>query len=107
MNKAGFGKPQLLALLGPLAVTATALAYWTVTALINPAAGIAAPQYEVLLYAALWSAAVTVIAVPVAVVRLWRNAPLRTAGNIIATLAGAIPLPICAFLWLALLLGLG
>ena len=83
------------------------MASWIITVRINPAAGIAAPAYEVLLYSALWSAAVAVIAVPVAVVRLWRHAALRTAGNIAATVAAIIPIPVCAFLWLALLLGLG
>ena len=102
-----FGKVQLLFLLAPVAITALALASWLVTVWRNPAAGIAAPGYEVLLYSALWSGAVELVAVPVALVRLWRHAELRGSRNIAAIVVGLLPIPVAAVLWLALLLGLG
>ena len=102
-----FGGVQLLFLLAPVALTALALASWFVTVWRNPAAGIAAPGYEVLLYSTLWSGAVELVAVPVALVRLWRHAELRCSRNIAATVAGLLPIPVAAVLWLALLLGLG
>ena len=101
-----FGRWQLLFLLAPVAVTALALAWWFVTVWRNPAAGIAAPEHEVLLYSALWSGAIELIAVPVAAVRMWKHSALRTGRNIAPTLAGLLPIPVAALLWLVLLLGL-
>ena len=107
MSPLAFGKVQLAFLLAPLAVVTAACAYWIGIGWINPGADISQRGHEELLYSALLAAAVELIAVPAAVVRMWRSAALRTAGNVAAAIAGSLPITVCAFLWLALLLGLG
>ena len=101
------GRIHLAFLLVPPAVVFAASAYWIGMGWINPGADISTRGHEELLYSVLIAAMVALVAVPVAVVRLWRDSALRTAGNVAAILAGVLPVPICALLWVALLLGLG
>jgi hypothetical protein len=56
---------------------------------------------------AVFSSMVELVAVPAAVIRMWRVPALRTAWNAAIVLAGLLPIIACALLWLALLLGLG
>ena len=101
-----FGRLQLATLLVPLAALVIASAWWFGVGWLKPGADITERGHEELLYSALFGAMVELAAVPTATVRLWKNPVLRTRGNIAATIAGIIPVPVAALIWLALLIAL-
>jgi hypothetical protein len=101
-----FGRLQLLALVLPLVAIVIASAWWFGVGWMKPGADITERGHEELLYSALFGAMVELAAVPTAAIRLWKHPLLRTRGNIAATIAGIIPLPIAALVWLALLIAL-
>jgi len=90
----------------PLAVFGVAAAWWIGIGWMKPGADITERGHEELLYSVLWGAMVELVAVPTAVVRMWRVPALRTGANIAATTAGVILIPIAALIWLALGIGL-
>ena len=60
-----------------------------------------------LLFVALLSSLVELVAVPVAIIRLWRHPELRTTANVLSMMFGAAPIAICVFLFVVLLYGHG
>jgi hypothetical protein len=101
------GRVHSLFLWTPVAVVA-AFALFTFSVMwINPAASMNERGDEGLLYSSLVASIVELVAVPAALVRLWRSPALRGTWSTIAVLAGILPIVACALLWLALLLGLG
>ena len=107
MSSTSFGKVHTALLLAPLAVVAAFALYTATVVWLDPAAGVSERGDEGLLYAALFSTLVELVAIPAAIFRMWRSPALRGAWNTIVVLAGTLPIVACAFLWLALLLGLG
>ncbi len=101
------GRIHTLFLLAPVAVVA-AFALYTYTVMwLNPAATMSERGDEGLLYSSLIAGAIEIVAVPAALVRMWRSPALRRTGSALAVLAGVLAIAACALLWLALLLGLG
>ena len=107
MSDRSLGGTHSAFLLVPVAVTAVFALYTFTVMWLDPAAGVSERGDEGLLYSALFSSMVELVAVPAGVIRMWRSPALRTLWNAAIVFAGILPIIVCALLWLALLLGLG
>lgn len=92
-------------LLGPLLLLLLPYAYSLGVMWRNPESSLESRGAGVLLAAALATCIAEVIAVPAALYVLLRNPPYRTAGNLVVTAIGTLPIGICAFLFAVLMYG--
>jgi hypothetical protein len=102
-----FGQLQFWSLMGPLILVAVPYTYALLVMWGNSGSSLEDRGAPVLLLASLLACIVEFVAVPSALLQMWRHAEYRTITNFLVVAIGGIPVAICILLVATLLYGHG
>jgi O-antigen/teichoic acid export membrane protein len=102
-----FGRLQFWSLLVPLIVVAVPYTFALLVMWRDPGSSLDERGAPVLLVASLVTCIVEFVAVPSALLQMWRHAEYRTITNFLVVAVGGIPVAICIMLVASVLYGHG
>lgn len=100
-----FGPVLFWSLLAPLIAVLLPYLYALAVMWSDPGSSLESRGLPVLMVVAVLACAAEVIAVPLAFFTLWREPAYRTAGNLLLSLAGFVPLAIGLLLYVSVMYG--